>query len=44
VSREHIAFAALRALADQGDLELTVAEQALSTLRINASKPNPMRV
>ena len=44
VSREHIAFAALRALADQGDLELAVVEQALSTLGINASKPNPMRV
>ena len=44
VSREHIAFAALRALADQGDLELAVVEQALSTLDINASKPNPMRV
>jgi pyruvate dehydrogenase E1 component len=44
VSREHIAFAALRALADQGDLELAVVEQALSTLGINVSKPNPMRV
>ena len=44
VSREHIAFAALRALADQGDLELTVVEQALSALGIDASKPNPMRV
>ena len=44
VSREHIAFAAVRALADQGDLELAVVEQALSTLGINASKPNPMRV
>jgi len=44
VSREHIALAALRALADQGELELAVVEQALSTLGINASKPNPMRV
>ena len=44
VSREHIALAAIKALADQGDLSLDVAQEALSKLGIDADKPNPMTV
>ena len=44
VSREHIALAAIKALADQGDLSLDVAQEALSQLGIDADKPNPMTV
>ena len=44
VSREHIALAAIKALADQGDLSLDVVQEALSKLGIDADKPNPMTV
>jgi len=44
VSREHIALAAIKALADQGDLSLDAAQEALSKLGIDADKPNPMTV
>jgi pyruvate dehydrogenase complex dehydrogenase (E1) component len=44
VSREHIVLAALTALVDQGELDLSIVERAISELEINADKPNPMRL
>jgi pyruvate dehydrogenase E1 component len=44
VSREHIVLAALTALVDQGELDVSIVEQAISQLKINADKPNPMRL
>ena len=39
-----IGKAIAKALADQGDLSLDVAQEALSKLGIDADKPNPMTV
>ena len=44
VSREHIALAAIKALADQGALPLEAVQDALCKLGIDADKPNPMTV
>jgi pyruvate dehydrogenase E1 component len=44
VSREHIVLAALTALVDQGELDVSLVERAISELEINADKPNPMRL
>ena len=44
VSREHIALAAIKALADQGALPLEAVQDALCKLGIDANKPNPMTV
>jgi pyruvate dehydrogenase E1 component len=44
VSRGYIVLAAVKALADQGDLDPKVVEQAISQLGIDTDKPNPMRV
>jgi pyruvate dehydrogenase E1 component len=41
VSREHIVIAALKALADQGDLALTDVEAAILATKIDPDKPNP---
>ena len=42
VSREHIALAALKALADRGELKGETVAQAITQLGIDADKPNPM--
>jgi pyruvate dehydrogenase E1 component len=44
VSREHIALAALKALADRGEVDIKTVAQAISQWGIDADKPNPMRV
>ena len=44
VSREYIALAAIKALADEGELEPKRVEQALAQLGIDVDKPNPMFV
>ncbi|CAI8399080.1 MAG: Pyruvate dehydrogenase E1 component [Halieaceae bacterium] len=44
VSREHIVLAALTALVDEGELDVSIVERAISELEINADKPNPMRL
>jgi pyruvate dehydrogenase E1 component len=41
VSREHIVIAALKALADQGDLALTEVQAAILATKIDPDKPNP---
>jgi pyruvate dehydrogenase E1 component len=41
VSREHIVIAALKALADQGDLALTDVQAAILATKIDPDKPNP---
>jgi pyruvate dehydrogenase E1 component len=41
VSREHIVIAALKALADQGDLALTAVQAAILATKIDPDKPNP---
>jgi pyruvate dehydrogenase E1 component len=43
VSREHIALAALKALADRGEVEREAVAQALKSWGIDADKPNPMQ-
>ena len=44
VSREHIVLATLTALVDEGELDISIVERAISELEINADKPNPMRL
>jgi pyruvate dehydrogenase E1 component len=44
VCREHIAVAALKALADRGEVEGETVAEALTKWGINADKPNPVRV
>ena len=44
VSREYIVAAALKALADQGDLSLEAVEAAMLAMGINPDKPNPARM
>jgi pyruvate dehydrogenase E1 component len=41
VSREHIVLAAMKALADQGELEAKRVDEALTQLGIDSDKPNP---
>jgi pyruvate dehydrogenase E1 component len=43
VSREHIALAALKALADRGEVERKTVAEALIKWDIAADKPNPMQ-
>ena len=44
VSREHIVLATLTALVDEGELDVSIVERAISELEINTDKPNPMRL
>jgi pyruvate dehydrogenase E1 component len=44
VSREHIVLATLTALVDEGELDISIVERAISELEINTDKPNPMRL
>ena len=44
VSREHIVLATLTALVDEGELDISIVERAISELEINTEKPNPMRL
>ena len=44
VSRAYIVVAALRALADQGDIEMSVVSQAISDLGIEVDKADPSSV
>ena len=44
MSREHIVLATLTALVDEGELDVSIVERAISELEINTDKPNPMRV
>jgi pyruvate dehydrogenase E1 component len=44
VSREHIVLAAMKALADRGELEPKRVGEALTQLGIDADKPNPTHV
>ena len=44
VGREHIVLAALTALVDAGELDVSIVERAISDLEINTDKPNPMRL
>ena len=44
VSREYIALAAIKALADAGELDPQQVERALTQLGIDVDKPNPMHV
>jgi pyruvate dehydrogenase E1 component len=41
VDRFHVATAALKALADEGNIDRSVVKQALQKYGIDASKPNP---
>jgi pyruvate dehydrogenase E1 component len=44
VDRHYIALAALKALADDGDLPVKVVTEAIKTLGIDPEKPNPLTV
>jgi pyruvate dehydrogenase E1 component len=44
VDRYHVAYAALKALADAGDISVSVVKDALERYSINPEKPNPVRV
>ena len=44
VSREYVVLAALRALADEGKLELSVVSGAMTTLGVPSDKPDPLTV
>jgi pyruvate dehydrogenase E1 component len=44
VNRYYIAVAALKALADEGELESKVVQQAIKKYNIDAEKPNPIKV
>jgi pyruvate dehydrogenase E1 component len=44
VNRYYIVVAALKALADAGDIEDKVVQQAIKKYKIDAEKPNPMTV
>jgi len=44
VSREYVVLAAIKALADEGELDPKRVEQALTQLGIDVDKPNPMFV
>jgi pyruvate dehydrogenase E1 component len=42
VDARYIVLAALKALADEGDIEIAVVVQAISDLKIDPEKPNPV--
>ena len=42
VSAEHIAYTAIKALVDEGSLEVEVAQKALKTLNISPDRPDPV--
>jgi len=42
VNRFYVALAALKALADDGLIEATQAQEAITRYRIDPDKPNPM--
>ncbi|MDG2273673.1 MAG: pyruvate dehydrogenase (acetyl-transferring), homodimeric type, partial [Halioglobus sp.] len=44
VSREYIVLAALKALADQGQIENILVTNAITALGIDPDKPNPLTV
>ncbi|MFM1891272.1 MAG: pyruvate dehydrogenase component, partial [Pseudomonadota bacterium] len=44
VNRHHVVLAALKALADDGELESSVVSQAIKAYRIDPDKPNPATV
>jgi pyruvate dehydrogenase E1 component len=44
VSREYIVIAALKALADEGRIEISVVTQAISALGVDPDKANPLTV
>jgi pyruvate dehydrogenase E1 component len=44
ISREYIVLAALKALADEGQIENARVTQAISALGIDPDKPNPLTV
>ena len=44
VDRRHITLAALRALADDGDLDIKQVSEAIRKLEIDPDAPNPMHV
>ncbi|MGI9211369.1 MAG: pyruvate dehydrogenase (acetyl-transferring), homodimeric type, partial [Methylococcaceae bacterium] len=44
VDRYHVAYAALKALADAGDIPLSVVKDALNRYSIDPEKPNPVKV
>ncbi|NCW58155.1 MAG: hypothetical protein EBV65_10880, partial [Gammaproteobacteria bacterium] len=42
VDKRFIVLATLRALADEGQIGIEVVQRAISTLGIDAAKPNPL--
>ena len=44
MSREYVVLAALRALADEGKLELSVVSGAMTALGVPSDKPDPLTV
>lgn len=44
VDRYYVTVAALKALADQGDIEASVVAEAIKTFNIDPNKPNPLTV
>ncbi|MDQ6825760.1 MAG: pyruvate dehydrogenase (acetyl-transferring), homodimeric type, partial [Candidatus Eremiobacteraeota bacterium] len=44
VDRHYIALAALKSLADEGTVPMTMVSQAINKYEIDPSKPNPMSV
>ncbi|MES9927450.1 MAG: pyruvate dehydrogenase (acetyl-transferring), homodimeric type, partial [Candidatus Thiodiazotropha sp. 6PDIVS] len=44
VNRYYVAIAALKSLADQGELEADVVSQAIKKYKIDPDKPNPCSV
>jgi pyruvate dehydrogenase E1 component len=44
VSREYVALAALRALADEGTIKMSVVVEAMRAFNISAEKPDPTTV
>jgi len=44
VNRYYVVVAALKALADEGEIESKVVQQAIKQYNIDADKPNPIKV
>jgi pyruvate dehydrogenase E1 component len=44
VNRYYVAIAALNALAEQGEIESKVVQQAIKKYNIDPEKPNPIKV
>ena len=44
VDRRHVVLAALKALADDGALDLATVRKAMESLKIDANRPNPVTV